>query len=127
MFPISSRIRRARAVAAITQSELARRLGVQRSAVTQWERSNGTSPTVNHLVQIACETEVSFEWLATGRGESHPGAGVLDCALLVQDYARDDLETRALVGLRRITSQRREAVVKIIELFSLRNNGVGGN
>jgi transcriptional regulator with XRE-family HTH domain len=119
MFSMSSRIRRARTLASLTQAELARRLGVQRSAVTQWERDAGTHPSVSHLAQIACETRVGFEWLATGRGESQHDSDSLDVALIVQDYARDELESRALIGLRRVNSRKREAVVKVIELLSL--------
>ncbi|MDR7136023.1 transcriptional regulator with XRE-family HTH domain [Lysobacter niastensis] len=119
MFSMASRIRRARTMAALTQTELARRLGVQRSAVTQWERDHGTSPSVGHLAQIACETKVNFEWLATGRGESVPEPGAFDMAVVVQDYARDELESRALIGLRRVAPRKREAVVKVIELLSL--------
>ncbi|MBF6023541.1 helix-turn-helix domain-containing protein [Lysobacter niastensis] len=118
MFSMSSRIRRARVSAGLTQAELARRLGVQRSAVTQWERDSGTHPSVAHLAQIACETGVHFEWLATGRGESQPSPGALETALTAQDYARDELESRALIGLRRVNSRRREAVVKVIELLA---------
>lgn len=119
MFRMSFRIRRARAMASLTQAELARRLGVQRSAVTQWERDNGTRPNVAHLVQIACETRVAFEWLATGRGSSQMENGALDVALIVQDYAHDELESRVLFGLRRVATRRREAVVKIIELLAI--------
>lgn len=119
MFSMSSRIRRARTRASLTQAELARRLGVQRSAVTQWERDHGTHPSVVHMAQIASETQVCFEWLATGRGECKPEEGALDCALKVQDYAQDELESRALMGLRRVSMRKREAVVKMIELIAM--------
>ncbi|MBU8975458.1 helix-turn-helix domain-containing protein [Lysobacter sp. MMG2] len=118
MYSMSSRIRRSRVAARLTQAELARRLGVQRSAVTQWERDAGTHPSVAHLAQIACETQVYFEWLATGRGESHPEAGALDTAVTMQDYARDDVESRALESLRRVSGHKREAVVRVIELLA---------
>lgn len=78
MTSLSARIRRARALAAISQAELAKRVGVQRSAVTQWECTAGTTPSVGHLIQIACETAVCFEWLATGRGPSRAQEGLLD-------------------------------------------------
>ena len=119
MFSMSFRIRRARASASLTQSELARRLGVQRSAVTQWERENGTHPSVDHLARVACETGVCFEWLATGRGDIRPQDGAFDTALMVQDYARDEIESRVLLSLRRITGRKREAVAKVIDLLSL--------
>ena len=65
---LSGRIRKARNLATLSQAELARRIGVKRSAVTQWEHPNGTTPSVEHLIQIAMETGTQFEWLATGRG-----------------------------------------------------------
>lgn len=118
MFSMSSRIRRARTLAAFTQSELARRLGVQRSAVTQWERDNGTTPSVSHLAQIATETGVCFEWLATGRGPARPDSGLFDSALVAQDYARDEFESRVLNCMRLMALRKREALVKIVELLS---------
>lgn len=118
MVPMSCRIRRARVATGFTQSELARRLGVQRSAVTQWERTGGTSPSLSHLVRIACETGVTFEWLATGRGAARPGAGEFDMALVGDDYAHDELETRMLAALRRISGRRREVAVKVVELLT---------
>lgn len=115
---MSSRIRRARSLKGITQTELARRIGVQRSAVTQWEREEGTSPSVVHLAQIACETGVCFEWVATGRGQCHPDEGLLDNALMTSDFARDDMESRLLDGFRRVPRKRREALVQVVELLA---------
>lgn len=117
MFSMSSRVRRARALASLSQTELARRVGVKRSAVTQWEAQKGTMPSVEHLVQIACETSVCFEWLATGRGPCRPEAGDFDTAVILQDYASDDLESRVLIGLRRLSGRRKEAAAIIIELL----------
>jgi len=119
MVPMSCRIRRARVTTALTQSELARRLGVQRSAVTQWERTGGTSPNVSHLARIACETGVTFEWLATGRGAARPEAGEFDLALVADDYARDELESRVLAAMRRASGRKRETAVRVIELLVL--------
>ncbi len=118
MFSIYTRIRRARSLAGLTQTEVARRVGVQRSAVTQWERKGGTTPSVCHLAQIACETQVCFEWLATGRGPCNPEAGEFDSAVIVEDFARDELESRVLQGLRRVPDRKREALVQVVELLS---------
>ena len=97
---------------------MARRLGVQRSAVTQWERQGGTTPSVTHLAQIASETVVRFEWLATGRGPCSPDQGEFDVGVITDDFARDHLESRVLEGLRRVPHRKREAVVQIVELLS---------
>lgn len=118
MLSMSSRIRRARALAAISQSELARRIGVRRSAVTQWEHPSGTTPSVTHLAQIACETAVFFEWLATGRGPVRPEQDPHNAALSSVGNPHDELEAHVLVNLRQMPSKRRELVVQLIEQLS---------
>jgi len=105
-------------LSSLSQAELARRIGVERSAVTQWERPNGTTPSVSHLAQIAVETSVCFEWLATGRGPSRADPGAYDAALVLDDYVRDAVESRALAALRRLSARRRVMAVQIIELLS---------
>lgn len=115
---ISTRIRRARTLAAITQAELARRVGVQRSAVAQWESAGGTSPSVTHLARIATETVVCFEWLATGRGPSRPDPSQLEIAVMTQDFALDELESRALQALRRISPPKKRKLIQVLELLA---------
>jgi transcriptional regulator with XRE-family HTH domain len=117
MRSMSTRIRRARMSAEVSQAELARRIGVDRSSVTQWEHPRGTCPSVGHLAQIAVETAVCFEWLATGRGASEPKPGAFDTAVVMEDFARDAIEERALAALRRLSARRRAAAVQIIELL----------
>jgi hypothetical protein len=89
-----------------------------RSSVTQWESTRGTSPNVDHLAQIAKETAVCFEWLATGRGPSRPEAGAFDVALVVEDYVRDEMESRVLAAMRRMTVRKKETLVLIVELLT---------
>lgn len=69
MEDMAARIRIARLRAAMTQSQLAERIGVTRSAVANWEISTRPKPNVANLVAIAIETNVSFEWIAMGRGD----------------------------------------------------------
>lgn len=118
MISMHVRIRRARTSTPLTQAGLARRLGVSRGAVTQWERRDGTHPSVEHLARIACETGVCFEWLATGRGAVRPEAGAFDTALMTQDFATDELESRALLGLRRLSARKKKVATSIIELMA---------
>lgn len=118
MVTLSMRVRRARSLARITQSELARRLNVKRSAVSQWESESGTTPSVMHLIQIACETGVFFEWLATGRGSTRPEADAFSEAAVVMDFAQDELESRVLNALRRLSWQKKQVAVSIVELLS---------
>jgi transcriptional regulator with XRE-family HTH domain len=42
---------------------------VTRSAVSNWEISSRPKPNVANLASIAIETNVSFEWIAFGRGD----------------------------------------------------------
>ncbi|TAA21388.1 XRE family transcriptional regulator [Pseudoxanthomonas winnipegensis] len=112
MHVMADRIRQARRLKALSQTQLAEHVGVQRSAVAQWERAGGTHPSVEHLAQIAVITQVLFEWLATGRGpmtsaatqaEAAPGtpAPAAEC------LARDEVETRVLQLIRKLSPHRR--------------------
>lgn len=65
---LPDRIRRARALSRTSQLDLAKAVGVQRSAVAQWERADGSHPSMHHLLAIAISTGVCLEWLGTGRG-----------------------------------------------------------
>lgn len=69
MEDMAARIRIARLRAEMTQSQLAERIGVTRSAVSNWEISSRPKPNVANLASIAIETNVSFEWIAFGRGD----------------------------------------------------------
>lgn len=117
MIALASRIRKARTLATLSQAELARRVGVKRSAVTQWEHPAGTTPSVEHLIQIALETGVQFEWLATGRGPSRSTEEPAP-AVMVEDYARDEHESQVLTSLRRLPSARRRIALEILAVLA---------
>lgn len=115
MTSLPQRIRRARTQADLSQSALATRLGIKRSAVTQWEHPQGTRPSVEHLIRIATETGAGFEWLATGRGPSRLDALDTTPALCVDDFAGDEFEAQALGHLRRMPPARKRMAVAILE------------
>jgi transcriptional regulator with XRE-family HTH domain len=46
---------------------LAAAIGVGRSAVANWE-AGAKAPSTSHLQVLATTLDVSYEWLATGRG-----------------------------------------------------------
>jgi transcriptional regulator with XRE-family HTH domain len=113
------RIRRARLGASMTQSQLARHAGVNRSAVAQWERAEGgTTPSVANLANIAVATRVAFEWLATGRG-AHPAHG-LEAPTAVIAYAMDEFEAHCLDSLRRLTKHSQRLVCELLDDMSAR-------
>ena len=115
MTSLPQRIRRARTAAGLSQSTLAARIGIKRSAVTQWEHPHGTHPSVEHLIRIALETRTGFEWLATGRGPSELDVLETTPALLVEDYAGDEFEAQALGHLRRMPAAKKRMAVAILE------------
>lgn len=115
---LSGRIRKSRNLAKLSQAELARRIGVKRTAVTQWEHPTGTTPSVDHLIQIAMETATQFEWLATGRGPSRMEAAEQTPAVIIDDYARDEHESQMLEELRRLSPSRRKMAMEILRVLA---------
>jgi transcriptional regulator with XRE-family HTH domain len=113
---LADRIRHARRIAGMSQSAMAKAVGVVPSAVAQWEGSSKTSPTVEHLMRIAQSCNVAFEWLATGRGDTL----VIDSETPAIDpvtIAQDMLEERLLIAFRRIAAKKRETFVSWLEVF----------
>jgi transcriptional regulator with XRE-family HTH domain len=112
----AARMRRARLHANLTQSALADKVGVRRGAVAQWEQVVGSHPSVSNLAQVAMITGVRFEWLATGRGHMKIGASQQPSALVLSEFAQDELESRLLQAIRRMGSARkREVIVVMVE------------
>jgi len=114
---LAHRIRQSRRTAALTQAQLAEQVGVNRSAVAQWERKGGARPTSENLGKIAVATKVGFDWLATGRGRIRtPDQGDGETpALLLQHYAHDELEERLLLVFRTLSYRQQTALIEFIE------------
>lgn len=109
---VDQRIRRARALAGLTQQGLAERIGVQRGAVAQWESPTGCMPSMDHLVAIAVTTGTSLEWLGTGRGE--PRKGLEEVPAGADHIAQDETEVQCLRSLRRMPRRLREQVLSVL-------------
>lgn len=118
MYAMPIRIRQCRSAAGLSQTQLAVQVGVRRSAVAQWERTGGTSPSVRHLAQVATVTAVCFEWLATGRGPMRTEPGALEPAVQIRDFAKDELENRVLESIRRLSHRNRLMACRIVELMA---------
>lgn len=119
------RIRLARRHAAMSQTQLAQAVGVQRSAVSHWEAPQGKNPSVKHLREIAMVTGVQFEWLATGRGQMAPSRdSVLDSVAAVDALLVDDtLEQRLLMAFREAPVRARMALVELMEELASQRTG----
>jgi transcriptional regulator with XRE-family HTH domain len=113
---LPTRIRHSRRLGSLTQSALAKAIGVQPSAVAQWELPNGTSPTVPHLLSVADACGVAFEWLATGRGVA--GVQAVEIAAIDgSSFAANHFEDRLLIAFRRVPARKRESLVAWMESF----------
>ena len=96
------RIRLARRHAGLSQAALGTAVGVQRSAVSHWEATQGKHPSMAHLRELALVTGVQFEWLATGRGGMGLSADTaLDSVAAADALLVDDpLELRLIAAFR---------------------------
>lgn len=120
---ISDRIRVARRRAGLSQDGLAKQVGVVRSAVAQWERKGGARPTSSNMAKIACCCDVSYEWIATGRGAMALAAA--DAEVLAVDiefhlYAQCELERRLLTTFRDIGYPGNRGLVELLEALVTR-------
>jgi len=111
MQTLFSRVREARKLMGISRAELARRVGVKPSAAVQWEHEEGTAPSVRNLIKIATEADVSFEWLATGRGMARPKALREVSAVTTDDFAHNMFEEQLLVLSRDVPTRWREPLI----------------
>jgi transcriptional regulator with XRE-family HTH domain len=78
----AKRLKRARANAGLSQSELARRIGSKHSGqlIQYLEADENNAQGSKHTARIAQELGVDPVWLATGAGEMAPSAGVREPA-----------------------------------------------
>ena len=72
------RIRLARRHAGCSQAQLAKTVGVLRSAVSHWESPLAQNPSIKHLREVAHEPGVAAGWSRTIRAAKglRPGANV---------------------------------------------------
>lgn len=121
----SNRILLARRRAGLSQAQLAGQVGVQRSAVSHWESSEGKSPSMNHLRAVALVAGVQFEWLATGRGAvALTPEEQLDSIAAVQGLLIDDsLELRLIAAVRASPLKTRLVLVELAEILARERTG----
>lgn len=112
----SDRIRLARRQAALSQIALATKLNVKRSAIANWE-SGATNPNSRNLERLVGVLDVSYEWLATGRGEMHlrPGLNIPSAAMI--ELARNTSEQRLLKAWRDLPVRARAIMLDLVESY----------
>jgi SOS-response transcriptional repressor LexA len=77
METLGKRVREARISAAMTQAELAKKIGVTKSSISQWETGTTKAMDGSKLIALSKATNVSPEWLSEGRlprNRIRPGA-----------------------------------------------------
>ena len=91
MYKVSEKIRYFRDKLGMTQTDLAKRLGISRSAVNAWEMSLST-PSLANIVELASIFRVTVD------------------SLLYED-------ARTLVDITALTNEERELVLRLITCF----------
>lgn len=107
------RVAGAREAAGMTQTQLARRLGVKKATIVAWE-DDLSEPRANKLSMMAGMLNVSIMWLLTGEGD-----GTVATALAGDtDVELNQLvgELRAIRGEMRANSERLARVEKALRL-----------
>ncbi|KIC44859.1 MAG: helix-turn-helix domain-containing protein [Ruegeria sp.] len=108
------RLAGAREAAGMTQSDLARRLGVKKSTIVAWE-NDLSEPRANRLSMMAGMVNVSIMWLLTGEGEGmdEPFDGDEEAPELASVVA----ELRAIRGEMRSSAERAARLEKKLRLM----------
>lgn len=113
---LAARIRRARRHIGLSQAELAQRLGVHRSCVGHWEGVSNANPRHDRLADVAKLCVVSYEWLATGRGQMKLGHDPLDDIPAALGMLVDDPQMLRLLGAwEAMSSNSRTALLGLVE------------
>lgn len=69
MGTVGGRIAYARAARGLTQDQVATRIGVTKSAISQWERGGIEKLTAENMLKLSKTLEASAEWLWFGRDD----------------------------------------------------------
>ncbi|MCK5893078.1 MAG: helix-turn-helix transcriptional regulator [Endozoicomonadaceae bacterium] len=93
----------------LSQQALADIIGVSRSALAQWE-TEMSRPSLDNLRKIAESLSISFEWIATGRGNQY-----MTTANEISDDELDDEINRMLV---RLNARHKKALLDVIMVMN---------
>jgi transcriptional regulator with XRE-family HTH domain len=107
------RVAAARDAMDMTQSQLARRMGVKKSTIVAWEQ-DVSEPRANKLSMMAGLLNVSIKWLLTGEGEGLETPGEEDTPGDLRDALH---ELRAIRGEMRTMAERAARLEKKLRLI----------
>lgn len=99
------RIRTRRKELGLRQGELARRVGMAQSALSEIEKGESRLPNAEHLIKLAAELGVTQAWIITGK----PGG--------VEVLSAD--EERLFSRLRQATPEQRAAIVALVDSLGI--------
>lgn len=113
---IGFRIQEVRKQRGLSQAALATLVGVQQPSVSEWEKGR-SEPAMANLATLAVVLGVTFEWLATGRGERDYAQHLSLAEPAPPEYQlRPELrEWMELFG--KLSARRRQAVLALIQSF----------
>ena len=117
----AQRIRLARRHAGLSQTQLAQKVGVRRSAVSHWESTEGKNPSVANLRTVATVTQVQFEWLVTGRGAMQVSAEqALDAVAAAEAMVIEDgAEMRLIAAFRALPASARVMLLELAGMLAV--------
>lgn len=122
---MAERIRRARRKAGFSQVRLAEKLLVRRSAVSNWEAMSDIQPSLQNLVALAKVCDISFEWLATGRGVMSQHADLLsDVPAVHAELVEVDEERDLLASFRSLPRKSQQLVIDLVETLQASRGAV---
>ena len=108
------RVAGARDAMGMTQTQLARRLGVKKATVIGWEQ-DVSEPRANKLSMMAGLLNVSIKWLLTGEGEGVDTPEEEDAPADLRDALQ---ELRAIRGEMRAMAERAARLEKKLRLIA---------
>ena len=93
----------------LSQQALADLIGVSRSALAQWE-TDMSRPSLDNLRKIAEILDISFEWLATGRGNQY-------ITVSNDEISDDELDNEINRMLLRLNTRHKKALLDVIKVM----------
>lgn len=100
---MGGRIRERRERRGFNRAELARRVGVSKTTVTNWEEGIQQDMLASKLLRLSKELQCTVDWLLSGHGE--PG----------DEITLDPVERNVVLNLRALTGKQRDHYVRTLE------------